>query len=94
MTSEPSTDAPRQKLLISRSSILILGGVLMGLSCSEAFNRGLGSTSCLALLAALVGLFAFIAFDFIGRQRRAQVEHQQAVEKLEQRVSRHLCDES
>jgi hypothetical protein len=93
MSTESHSDAPRQKPLISRSSILILGGVLIGLSCSEGFNHGFGSTTFFGFVAALVGLFAFIALDFVGRQRRARAEYQQAITKLEQRVSRHLSEE-
>jgi len=96
MTTTSPTDAPQQPPLISRSSILILGGVLIGLGCSEGFNGGFGSTGFLAILAALVGLFAFIGLDFVGRQRRARAERlaqEQALEKLEQRVNRHLTEE-
>ena len=96
MSTKSPTDAPQQAPLISRSSILILGGVLIGLSCSEGLNHGFGSISFLAFLAALVGLFAFIGLDLAGRRRRARAErlaHQQAVEKIEQRVNRHLADD-
>ena len=97
MTATTPTDAPQEPSLISRSSILILGGVLIGVGCSEGFNGGFASTGFLAILAALVGLFAFVGLDYVGRQRRARAErlaHEQALEKFEQRVDRHLTEES
>lgn len=94
MTTTPPTDAQQQSSLISRSSILILGGVLLGLGCSEGLNGGFASTGFLAILAALVGLFAFVGLDFVGRQRRARAERLAHEQALEKRVDRHLTEES
>ena len=96
MSSEQPNDAPQQKPLISRSSILILGGILVGVTWSEAFGAGPGSPKFYTFLAALVAFLAFIALDLVGQQRRARVErqaHQESLAKLEQRVNRHLTEE-
>lgn len=97
MSSQPSDDKRRQAPLISRSSILILGGVLIGFTCSEGFGSGLSSAKFLTCVAAMFGLVAFIALDLVGYQRRMRSErllHQKAIEKMEQRVERHLMEES
>ena len=94
MTSEPTKEASPEPPLISRSSILILGGILIGVTWSEAFGNGLHSIRFMTFMAALVALLAYIAFDLLGRQRRARAAHQEAIQRLEQRVDRHLVEET
>ncbi len=96
MSSEEAYDADRQKPLVSRSSILILGGILFGVTWSEAFGGGPTSLKFYTYLAALAAFLAFIALDLVGQRRRARAEeraHREALERLEQRVNRHLTDE-
>jgi uncharacterized membrane protein YdjX (TVP38/TMEM64 family) len=94
MTSEPSKDERPQSPLISRSSILILGGILFGVTWSEAFANGLDSPRFVAFMAALVALLAFVVLNLLGQQRRERVAHQEAIQRLEQRVNRHLVEDA
>ena len=94
MSSDPSKDARSQSPLISRSSILILGGILIGVASSEALTNGPGSIRFLIFVAALAVLFAFVMLCSLGQQRRKRVAHQEAVERLEQRVNRHLVEDA
>lgn len=96
MSSEETYDANRQKPLVSRSSILILGGILFGATWSEAFGGGPTSLKFYAYLAALAAFLAFISLDLVGQRRRVRAEqqaHREALERLEERVNRHLTEE-
>jgi hypothetical protein len=96
MSCERPNEANPPKPLISRSSILILGGILVGVTWSEAFGGTPSGPKFYAFLAALVAFIAFLALDLVGQQRRLRAErqaHQAAMARLEQRVTRHLTED-
>ena len=96
MSTEPTSESKPQAPLITRSSILILAGLLIGVTWTTAFHDGLSSARFYAFSAALAGVLAFLVLDLVAEQRRvraSRMAHQRAIERLEQRVDRHLLEE-
>ena len=97
MSSDPTHESKPQTPLITRSSILILAGLLIGVTWTTAFHDGFGSGRFFAFSAALAGVLAFLVLDLVAEQRRvrtSRMAHQRAIERLEQRVDRHLMEEA
>ena len=66
----PSARHLRPRPIVSRSSVFILAGFLIGFSLSNAVEDGLLKTQI--FVCGVVGLIAFIGLHFVAR-RRAQV---------------------
>ena len=76
--------------LLSRSSILIISGLLLGITSAEAIDSGVRSS---AFFAGACGLVAFCALEYVGRMRRSMVRRQaerEAITKHEQRIDQHI----
>jgi hypothetical protein len=66
----PSARHLRPRPVVSRSTVLILAGFLIGFSLSGAIEDGLLRTQI--FICGIVGMISFIGLDFVAR-RRAQV---------------------
>lgn len=78
------------KPLISRSTVLIMGGLLIGLTMSNAVYAGIRSH---VFLAGLCGVVAFIALNYVAwvrRKRAIQRIHDEKISHLEARVDQHI----
>ncbi len=79
-------DAPsKDGDLISRTTILILSGVLLSLSAVPDLD---GFEFCV-FAGGMVGLISFLALDLVADQR-AKMEHNPSRLVAEQRLTRHL----
>ena len=88
--SQHSHAAQPPTLLLSRSSILILSGVLVGMGVAQGVAL---DTQFYTFVAAIVGLLAFLALDSHARQkerRAARRAHKQAACVMEDRLCRHI----
>lgn len=78
------------KALISRSSVLIVGGLLIGLTMSNAVYAGFRSQ---VFLAGAFGLVAYIGLTCVANIRRKKAIRRMQEEKisqLEARVDHHI----
>lgn len=89
-TNERSLTSPRPVLLLSRSTILILSGVLIGMGLSYGVTP---DTQLYGFIAGIIGLFAFLGLDSHTRhqeQRAMQRAIDQATCIIEHRLGRHI----
>lgn len=89
MTTEAFADKPVRPL-ISRTSVLILGGFLVGITYAQTIDAGIRSY---VLLAGSCGIVAFMGLSCVAsyrRKRSAQRASDQLVLRMEQRVEQHL----
>jgi len=78
------------KALISRSSVLIFGGLLIGLTMSNAVYAGVRSQ---VFLAGAFGVVAYIGLNYVAsirRKRAIQRKHEEEISQLEARVDHHI----
>lgn len=68
--------------LLSRSTILILSGLLIGIGMGNGYSPSFHYSG---LMAGWVGLISFIALDFLAYRRR-----QKAAERKREKVTREL----
>jgi hypothetical protein len=88
-TKQKPAAEPRRSL-VSRSSILILSGFLVGLGLSRGLPEGEQSS---ALIAAGFGLLSFFLLDGLSRRRALQASQRQiqlAIRRLEKRIGKHV----
>jgi hypothetical protein len=86
--------APTSRLVISRSAILILSGVLIGTTVSQGNLTG---TSFTGFCAGIVGMISFFALDLAahGRHRRVLRKKLAAADStLAKRLTRHVDSQS
>lgn len=89
-TNERSLTPPRPALPLSRSTILILSGVLIGMGVSYGVTP---DTQLYGFVAGIIGLFAFLGLDSHTRhqeQRAVQRAIDQATCVIENRLCRHI----
>jgi hypothetical protein len=78
------------KPLISRSSVLIIGGLLIGLTMSNAVHAGIRSQ---VFLAGAFGVVAYIGLNCVANVRRKKAierKHEEKLSQLEARVDQHI----
>lgn len=78
------------KALISRSSVLITGGLLIGLTMSNAVHVGIRSQ---VFLAGAFGVVAYIGLNCVAsirRKKAIQRKHEEKISQLEARVDQHI----
>ena len=94
MSTSVNAKTPTEPKLISRTSMLILGGFLIGITYAHALQDGLRSY---VFLAGAFGLVAYIGLNYIAHMRAKRVAQRRMTErvaKLEQRFDQHLAAES
>lgn len=85
----------RRRRLISRTSILILGGFLCGISWNASMHGELTGIDACVFLMALFAMLAFLGLDMTAwarRQRAVKRAEMRTAQMLEQRMSRHLSE--
>lgn len=91
MSISVEAEAPiEERKLISRTSMLILGGFLIGITYAHALNEGLKSY---VFLAGAFGLVAYIGLNYIAhlhKKRSTQRAVSRRLAKLERRFDQHL----
>lgn len=78
------------KPLISRSSVLIIGGLLIGLTMSNAVHAGIRSHVFLAGVGGVVAYIGLNCVAAIRRKRAIQKKHNEEISQLEARVDQHI----
>lgn len=79
---------PKRQGLLSRSTILILSGLLIGIGLGNGYSPSFHYSG---LMAGWVGLISFIALDFLAYRRRektAERKREKQTRKLEGRMGR------
>jgi C4-dicarboxylate-specific signal transduction histidine kinase len=76
--------------LVSRSTILILSGFLVGLGTSHGLDP---AAQARVFCAAGTGFLAYVGLDLVARRRRQTADreaHSKATRQLERRIGRHV----
>ncbi len=86
---------PPLRSVISRTTILILGAFLIGLTANDVLGHGEGGFKLYVYISAVIGVLSFIGLDALARRRefkRTSQKLEAAVERMEQRVERHVSE--
>ena len=81
----------KSRWLLSRSTILILSGILIGMGIGNGWTASIHK---LGFSAGMVGLVSYLGLDTVSRRRREKEEERalhQASCKLDTRIFRHIA---
>jgi hypothetical protein len=88
---EQSSVPKREAILLSRSTILVLSGVLLGLALREGV---LPSMHSLGFYVGLTGLIAYLGLEVASRRKHERVAreaHDRMVSILNSRIDKHMA---
>ncbi len=81
--------------LISRTSILLLAGCLLGMTAGEIIGENVTGLNRSAYMVAIVAVISFIGLDTAWKRRKLRAEQRAekaAARRMDKRVERHVRD--